>query len=181
MNHKLKKTVLTAMVALILGSALTGCSLFRKKGDASGSDSEIRSEMTASGSSEALDNSPMNMGVTGSDSGMIEGLSTVFFEYDSATLSSVESDKLMANIEWMKNNPKARLTIEGHCDQRGSSEYNLALGERRANAVRQIFISNGISGSRLTTVSFGKEKLLSTGDSDEAMAKNRRANFVPVQ
>lgn len=181
MNHKLKKTVLTAMVALILGSALTGCSLFRKKGDAAGSDSEIRSEMTASGSSEALDNSPMNMGVTGSDSGMIEGLSTVFFEYDSATLSSVESDKLMANIEWMKKNSKARLTIEGHCDQRGSSEYNLALGERRANAVRQIFISNGISGSRLTTVSFGKEKLLSTGDSDEAMAKNRRANFVPVQ
>lgn len=183
MNQKLTKSLTTVAAALVIASMITGCSLFRKKsGDGSSGDgSNIRSETTASGSSETLDNSPINMGTTGSDSGSIEGLKTVFFPYDSASLSQDESDKLMGNIQWMKNNPTARLTIEGHCDQRGSAEYNLALGERRANAVRQIFISNGINGNRVTTVSFGKEKLLANSESDEAMAKNRRANFVPVQ
>lgn len=183
MNQNLKKSLTTVMVAVVIASMVSGCSLFRKKsGDGSSGDgSGIRSETTASGSSEALDNSPINMGVTGSDSGTIEGLQTVFFPYDSSTLSETESAKLMGNIEWMKKNPNAKLTIEGHCDQRGSAEYNLALGERRANAVRQVFVSNGIKGNRVTVVSFGKEKLLAQGDSDEAMAKNRRANFVPVQ
>lgn len=182
MNQNLKKSLTTVMAALVLASMVSGCSLFRKKsGDGSGDGSDIRSETTASGSSETLDNSPINLGVTGSDSGSIDGLKTVFFPYDSSSLSETESAKLMGNIDWMKKNSKAKLTIEGHCDQRGSAEYNLALGERRANAVRQVFISNGISGNRITTVSFGKEKLLAQSDSDEAMAKNRRANFVPVQ
>lgn len=183
MNQNLKKSLTTVAAALVIASMVSGCSLFRKKsGDGSSGDgSSIRSETTASGSSETLDNSPINLGVTGSDSGSIEGLKTVFFPYDSSSLSETESQKLMGNIEWMKKNPNAKLTIEGHCDQRGSAEYNLALGERRANAVRQVFVSNGIKGNRVTVVSFGKEKLLAQGDSDEAMAKNRRANFVPVQ
>jgi peptidoglycan-associated lipoprotein len=181
MNQNLKKSLTTVMVALVFASVVSGCSWFRKKGENSGDATNIRSETTADGSSETLDNSPINLGATGSDSGSIEGLKTVFFPYDSSSLSEGESQKLMANIEWMKKNSKSRLTIEGHCDQRGSAEYNLALGERRANAVRQVFIANGIQANRVTTVSFGKEKLLAQGDSDEAMAKNRRANFVPVQ
>lgn len=180
MNRNLKKSLITITTALVFASLVSGCSLFRKKsGD--GADSSIRSETTASGSSETLDNSPMNLSATGSDSGSIEGLQTVYFDYDSAKMTSVESQKLTSNIEWLKKNSKLKVTIEGHCDQRGSAEYNLALGERRANAVRQVLIANGISGSRITTVSFGKEKLLTTSESDEAMAKNRRANFVPVQ
>lgn len=179
MNRNLKKTLITITAALAFASVISGCSAFRKKGE--GADSNIRSETTAGGSSETLDNSPINMGATGSDSGSIEGLKTVFFDYDSATLTASEKDKLMGNIEWMKKNSNSKLTIEGHCDQRGSAEYNLALGERRANAVRQVFIANGVSGSRVTTVSFGKEKLLVNDDSEEAMSKNRRANFVPVK
>lgn len=181
MNHNIKKSLTTVMVALVFASVVSGCSLFRKKGETSGDASNTRSETTANGSSETLDNSPINLGATGSDSGSIEGLKTVFFPYDSSTLTEDESQKLMGNIAWMKKNPKSKLTIEGHCDQRGSAEYNLALGERRANAVRQVFISNGIQSNRVTTVSFGKEKLLAQGESDEAMAKNRRANFVPVK
>lgn len=181
MNHNLKKSLTTVMAALVLASMVSSCSLFRKKNGDGADGSNIRSETTAGGSSETLDNSPINMGATGSDSGSIEGLKTVFFPYDSSALSEGESQKLMGNIEWMKKNSSAKLTIEGHCDQRGSAEYNLALGERRANAVRQVFISHGIKASRVTTVSFGKEKLLSQGDSEESMAKNRRANFVPVQ
>ena len=168
---------------LFISTALittSGCSLFRKK-DAATTDSGIKSEQTASGGSENLDSTPLNMAVTGSDSGTIEGLKTVFFEYDKSTLTGSEKDKLMGNVGWIKKNSGTKITVEGHCDQRGSAEYNLALGERRANTVKQMLISNGIPSNRITTVSFGKEKLLNQDDSEEAMKKNRRANFVPVR
>ncbi len=168
------------IIATLIVSLFNGCSLFRKK-DGAGADSQIKSEQTASGGSENLDATPMNMAATGSDSGTIEGLKTVFFEYDKATLTPAEKTKLMNNITWIKKNSGTKITVEGHCDQRGSAEYNLALGERRANAVKQMLVSNGIPGSRLTTVSFGKEKLLVQDDSEDAMTKNRRANFVPVR
>lgn len=170
----MKKLMSFLMVALLV----SGCSLFRKK-DGAGNNS-ITSEMTANGGSESLDSSPMNMSAQGSDSGTIEGLQTVFFDYDKASLSPTEKDKLLKNIAWIKKNTSAKVTIEGHCDQRGSAEYNLALGDRRANTVKQILIANGIPANRLLTVSFGKEKLLVQDDSEEAMAKNRRANFVPA-
>lgn len=164
-------------MALIL-TLVTGCSLFRKKGT---DDSQIKNETTISGSSEKLDGSPLNMGATGSDSGSIQGLTSIFFEYDSANLSATEKEKITTNAAWMMKNSSAKLTIEGHCDQRGSSEYNLALGERRANAVKQMLISAGVPAARLATVSFGKEKLLVDADTEEAMSRNRRANFVPIQ
>ena len=165
-------------MALIL-TLVSSCSLFRKKG--STDESQIKNETTISGSSEKLDGSPLNMGATGSDSGSVAGLSSVFFEYDSATLSASEKEKIAANAAWMKKNSNAKLTIEGHCDQRGSSEYNLALGERRANAVKQMLSAAGVPTARLATVSFGKEKPLVDADTEEAMSRNRRANFVPVQ
>lgn len=171
------KKILLVTVVLAL---VSGCSLFRKKDSNSGSDS-VRTETTANGSSESYDNSPVNLNATGSDSGSIAGLQTVFFDFDSSTLSASEKEKLVGNIEWMKKNSQYKMTIEGHTDARGSSEYNLALGERRANAVRQIMTENGLSSSRLTIVSFGKEKPLVNAETEEAMAKNRRANFVPVQ
>lgn len=169
------RNILKMALILILVSS---CSLFRKK---STDDSQIKNETTISGSSEKLDGSPLNMGATGSDSGTVAGLSSVFFEYDSATLSTSEKEKIAANAAWMKKNSSAKLTIEGHCDQRGSSEYNLALGERRANAVKQMLTAAGVPSARLATVSFGKEKPLVDADTEEAMSRNRRANFVPVQ
>lgn len=162
-----------------------GCKSLRKNSDGGDlgtgqGDSSIKSETTASGGSEKIDASPMNFAATGSDSGSIEGLQTVFFEYDKSTLSPSEKAKLTANVAWLKKNSNAKMSIEGHCDQRGSNEYNLSLGERRANAVKQMLQSMGVSAQRLTTVSFGEEKPLMQGDSEEAMAKNRRANFVPA-
>ena len=88
--------------------------------------------------------------------------------------------KLKGNAGWLKTNSKVSLTIEGHCDQKGSNEYNLALGERRAAAIKKILVEMGVPTKRLTTVSFGEEKLISQGESEDAMAKNRRANFVPA-
>lgn len=117
---------------------------------------------------------------TGSDSGKISGLSSVNFDYDSSTLSSDSRRKLAENAEWIKNNAKATVQIEGHCDSRGSVEYNLALGERRAKSVKAYLVSLGVDSKRMTIISYGEEKPIATGESEDAYAKNRRANFVPL-
>ena len=116
----------------------------------------------------------------GSDSGAINGLSSVHFDYDSSTLSSDARRQLSENAEWIKSHADATVQIEGHCDKRGSTEYNLALGERRAKAVKSYLGSLGVKSKRLTVISYGEEKPLDNGDSEEAYAKNRRANFVPL-
>jgi peptidoglycan-associated lipoprotein len=116
----------------------------------------------------------------GSDSGKISRLSTVNYDYDSSTLSSDSRRRLAENAEWIKGNMKATVQIEGHCDSRGSVEYNLALGERRAKSVKNYLVSLGIDSKRLTIISYGEEKPIATGESEDAYAKNRRANFVPL-
>ncbi len=117
---------------------------------------------------------------TGSDSGKINGLSSVNFDYDSSTLSTDSRRRLAENAEWIKSNANATVQVEGHCDSRGSVEYNLALGERRAKAVKNYLVSLGIDSKRLTLISYGEEKPLVSGDTEDAYAKNRRANFVPI-
>lgn len=165
----MKKILLSVMVFAFI----TGCSSAKK--------TETTNEQTASGGSEKVESSAMDFSPKGSDSGTIAGLQTVRFEYDKSTLTDAEQAKLNANAEWMKKNADVNMLIEGHCDQRGSIEYNLSLGERRANTVKQMLQKMGIAANRLTTTSYGKEKLLSTGDAEEEMAQNRRANFVPTK
>lgn len=162
---------------VVVGLFVVGCSSTRKKTDGEGSDSAGTGGMADSGKVEST---PISFNASGSDSGSISGLQTVHFEFDSSTLTNAESAKLKGNADWMKANAKATLTIEGHCDQKGSNEYNLALGERRAAAVKKLLTGYGVAANRLTTVSFGEEKLVSQGESESEMAKNRRANFVPA-
>lgn len=102
----------------------------------------------------------------------------VFFEYDSDEITATAEQKLEAKAAVLRANPGVRLRIEGHCDQRGSTEYNLALGQRRAEAVRAYLVNLGIDGSRLSTLSYGKERPLVEGDDEEAYARNRRAEFA---
>ena len=127
----------------------------------------------------AVESAPMSFDAQGSDSGKINGLVTVNFEYDKANLSSESKNKIQQNADWMKANSNSKVQVEGHSDARGSIEYNLALGERRANAVKNYMVSLGISKSRLSTISFGEEKPVVAGETEAAFAKNRRANFVP--
>lgn len=116
----------------------------------------------------------------GSDTGQITGLSTIYFAYDASHLTNEAKGLLQVNADWLNSNTNFSLQIEGHCDARGSIEYNLSLGERRASAVRAYLISLGVSADRLSTVSYGKEKPLSLGDTEADYARNRRANFVPL-
>jgi peptidoglycan-associated lipoprotein len=105
-------------------------------------------------------------------------LQPVFFDYDSGEVSAEGQQALNANAEVMKKYPSWVVTIEGHCDERGTAEYNLALGERRAVAARTYLVSLGIPADRLKTVSYGKEFPFDPAHTEGAWAKNRRAHFV---
>ncbi len=105
-------------------------------------------------------------------------LKPVFFELDSAELSGAGQKALDENAALLKRYASWTVTVEGHCDERGTAEYNLALGERRAGAARAYLVSLGISGDRLKIVSYGKEFPFDPGHDESAFSKNRRAHFV---
>ncbi len=165
-------------LTLAISFALTACSSKKKVDD------EATTPADNSGSSDkppAIDSSAaMNFDAAGSDSGKIDGLRTVNFDYDKASLNGDSKKKIEGNVAWMKKNPKVNIQIEGHCDSRGTIEYNLALGERRAQSVKNYMAGLGISNSRISIISYGKEKPLTNGDSDSEQSKNRRANFLPL-
>lgn len=105
-------------------------------------------------------------------------LETVYFDFDRSDLRQDTRDVLSRNAEAILKSASAKIKIEGHCDERGSDEYNLALGDRRANSVAQYLINLGVSADRISTISFGKEKPAVEGSDEAAWAKNRRAEFV---
>ncbi len=106
------------------------------------------------------------------------GLVTVHFQYNAYDLTPDARQKMAANARWLNKNPDAKVTVEGHCDSRGSTEYNLALGEKRALVVRKYLVSLGVDGSRLAIISYGEESPMEYGETDRAWTKNRRAEFT---
>lgn len=102
----------------------------------------------------------------------------VFFAYDSSSLSNNAVEALQTQVKWLKKNDKVDVIVQGYCDERGTREYNLALGERRANAVKQYLISQGVSANRISTISYGKERPAVLGSNEAAWAQNRRAITV---
>lgn len=107
-------------------------------------------------------------------------LEKIYFDFDAATLSEAARSTLTKNASALMKESAARIRIEGSCDERGSAEYNLALGERRAKSAQQYLISLGVKADRLATISYGKEKPAVQGSSEAAMAKNRRDEFVVI-
>jgi len=102
----------------------------------------------------------------------------VYFIFDSSSLSAEAQGVLREKADWLKQNPNQAIAIEGHCDERGTNEYNLALGERRAESAKAFLLDLGIEASRLPTTSYGEERPIDTGHDEGAWAKNRRAHFV---
>lgn len=113
-----------------------------------------------------------------SDSNKAGGLQTIFFAFDSSNLEGGAKETAKANAEFLKTNSKVDVQVEGHCDERGGRQYNLALGERRAKAVRDYLVAMGVEAKRISTVSYGNERTLAEGHDESAWSKNRRANFV---
>jgi peptidoglycan-associated lipoprotein len=121
-------------------------------------------------------------GATAAGTDLSTLLDKVYFDFDSSTLTQQSRDTLSKDGSiLLKNQPDLKVQIEGHCDERGSAEYNLALGERRAKSVMNYLVTLGVKASRLSTISYGKEKPADPGHDEAAWAKNRRAEFVAAK
>ena len=120
-------------------------------------------------------------GARGSDAGQAGALKTVKFEYDSSNITATGKAILKANAEWLKANTNVKVQIEGHCDSRGTIEYNIALGERRAISVKNYLAGLGVKKENMSTISYGEERPLDGSETEAAWAMNRRGNFVVVQ
>ena len=102
----------------------------------------------------------------------------VFFAFDSSALSMDATEVVETQVKWLKKHDNVDVVVQGYCDERGTREYNLALGERRANAVKQYLVSQGIAADRISTISYGKERPAVLGNNEAAWAQNRRAVTV---
>ena len=102
----------------------------------------------------------------------------IYFEFDKSTLTPSAQDNLLRKAEWLRENADATITIEGNCDERGTNEYNLALGDRRAESAKSFLVDLGIDSARISTISYGEERPVDPRHNEEAWAKNRRDHFV---
>jgi peptidoglycan-associated lipoprotein len=108
------------------------------------------------------------------------GLQPVFFDFDRSVIREDSRDDLTANADWLKANPAVKVRIEGNCDERGTIEYNQALGQRRASAAKKYLMDLGVSAGRITLVSYGKEKPVCTESTEDCWQKNRKDDFIAV-
>ena len=156
----------STLAIVVLMTLVTSCSSIKKKGKIADSNKKYST-------SEIKVN-------TDSDSLEAAGLNTVYFPFNSSQLRSSAREILENNSTFLKNHPKVRVQVEGHCDERGSVQYNLALGERRSQSVKDYLVAAGVNPNRITTISFGKERPLSLGHDEVSWSKNRRGNFVII-
>ena len=132
-------------------------------------------DATASSASSGAAASSVKAPIAGSQQDLVVNVGDrVFFGFDKYDLTPTARNTLQMQAAWLTANPSVNITIEGHCDERGTREYNLALGERRANASRDYLLSLGVADSRITTISYGKERPVALGANENAWAQNRR-------
>lgn len=172
MDAKSISKVAPILVIVMVGLNLAGCA--------------HKSPLSANpgaGPGQVTGESGVQLEYLGGNGGLGEqyGLQTVFFDYDSAVISPDAMASLKSTAEKIRRVPKVAVQCAGHCDSRGTQEYNLALGERRALAVRTFLIQCGVSGDRLSTISYGAEFPAVSGNDESAWSKNRRVDFNPLK
>jgi peptidoglycan-associated lipoprotein len=143
----------------------------------SAAESEVK-PVTAPPVAAAPVESPSGPAVAQAPKGLDVTVKDIFFDFDQAAIRDDSKKTLADNVLWLSTNPAAKVTIEGHSDERGSSEYNLALGERRARVTRDFLVAAGIEANRVNTISFGKERPFVLGHDESAWKWNRRAHFT---
>lgn len=163
-----------SFVFLCVVVALTSCS---KKDTVSDEPMMSGGGGFAEESSENVESSGV-MTESGSGGGAGSPLQVVYFDYDQYNIRDDARRALQSNSDWMQQNPSSTVQIEGHCDERGTIEYNLALGERRANAAKRYIVRLGVDAGRLSTISYGEERPANSGSNEAAWSENRRAEFV---
>jgi len=153
-------------------------------GSSGSSSSSSSSSSSGAASSDSASKSSSSTGSTTASSGTSpeDALAaignTVYFDYDSSALSGSAQGTLLRQAGFLNANPALTITIEGHCDERGTREYNLALGERRAAAARDFLLAQGVDQARIKVISYGKERPVAAGSTEASWAKNRRAATV---
>ena len=167
------------VVVVCIGLGAAGCSSKKKDSDLGGPGSGAGAGMSdealggAAGSLALAQRGQLGAGDTGP-------LHDIYFEYDSFDLSESARQTLQENATWLKDHPTARVEVEGHCDDRGTVEYNLALGAKRAAAAKNYLVALGIGRERMTTISYGEELPICQEETEECWSRNRRAHFVPT-
>jgi len=161
---------------------LAACETAPKDGGASSSDgaesSTVASTSSSSSSSDATSGSSSASAALTPSEELTKIGDRVFFDYDSSALSDDAKATLSAQAAFLSANPAVKITVEGHCDERGTREYNLALGDRRATAARDYLVAQGVDAARIRTISYGKERPSFIGSNPYAYSKNRRAVSV---
>ncbi len=189
---KMKKATRVSLVVLVLiGMLVGGCAKKPVADEYTTSEpvatTEMRDEEPAGYQEEGFGEAPVTESraiyeeADPSAQEVAEGLERVHFAFDQYTLDTDAMKTLTENAMYIKANPDLKVVIEGHTDQRGSDEYNLALGEKRAQAAKNYLVSLGIAPGRLSIISYGEELPLDSSNTEEAWAKNRRAEFKPVR
>ena len=128
----------------------------------------------AMGKEEPLESKPLGI----SEGRTTDGMLPVYFDFDSSDIRNDQISRIEVNGDFIKNNAKYNIRIEGNCDPRGTKEYNMALGERRALSAKKYLVNLGVSEDRLATISYGEERILLHGQDELSWAQNRRADFV---
>ncbi|SNT25159.1 peptidoglycan-associated lipoprotein Pal [Sphingopyxis indica] len=135
------------------------------------------------GTDTPTDSGISNAPIPGSQQDFIANVSSdrIFFDFDQYNVDAQDQATLQSQAQWLQRNPAVRVTLEGHADERGTRDYNIALGERRANAAKNYLASLGIDPSRINVISYGKERPAALGSNEEAWAQNRRAVTVVIE
>lgn len=172
----MKQWFLVFMVSILCITLATGCGSARKRKSAA--EMAALEDAAISGEDIPLESIPEGEFVEPEAVGIVGVFSDIYFEYDKSRIRQADYPTLNKIGKWLKKNPDKDIMIEGHCDERGSSEYNMALGEQRALSARRYLISLGVDSAGLHTVSYGEEKPVDPGHNESAWAKNRRAHFL---
>ncbi len=190
MFNKIKKISLVTVVIMLSFVMILASGCSSKKGaskDVNQATKPTKTEPINTFTSETIKyvQDDTNNTITENDEGRkgtttVEGLNvelnSIYFNFDKYDLSAESRDILKKNSEWLKNNANATIRVEGHCDERGTVEYNQALGEKRAKAVKDYYVSLGIDTDRISTISYGEERPMDPAKTEEAYAKNRRSD-----
>jgi peptidoglycan-associated lipoprotein len=174
--RKLRHLGLVAVVVILGLLMVSGCAWFKTEEKAQepppGAAKEEGTKRTAEAESKKMEGKPE---ATVKEEASLQD---IFFDFDKHNVRSDQRAAIDQGAAWLRNNAAVKIVIEGHCDERGTSEYNMALGDRRAKNVKEALVSRGVNAKSIKTISYGKEKPFDAGHNEEAWAKNRRGHFV---
>lgn len=170
------RTIRTAILLLAGSAALSACASKAPKQ----LPPDPGANVSTNTSQGALPTNTITPGSQADFAAQMMGQDTIYFDTDRYNIDSADMTALQAQAQWLARYPGKRVTVEGHADERGTREYNLALGERRANAAKNYLVSVGIDAARLSTVSYGKERPVALGSDESSWARNRRAVTITI-